>query len=47
MNFTESEQMNIEESTTLHISYLPFDTIEDDLMYLFKQFTVQNVQIIK
>lgn len=47
MHFTESEQMNIEESTTLHISYLPFDTTEDDLIYLFKQFSVQNVKIIK
>jgi hypothetical protein len=47
MNFTESEKTNMEDNTTLHISYLPFDTTEEDLHYHIKHYNVQSVQISK
>ncbi len=47
MNAPVNDCEGDDSKNTLHISYLPTDTKEDDLIFLFKEFGVKSVKLVK
>jgi RNA recognition motif-containing protein len=39
--------LNNQNSDCLHISCLPFETMEDDILLLFKEYRVKSVKVFK